>query len=279
MKKRRTIAESVEFTGKALQTGKKVRMLLKPASLGAGVVFERTDLEGSPFIRLGGEMLSPNADRRSTLALGTVQVQTVEHFLASLWALGIDDLLVELDSVELPGVDGSARGFLEPLKDAGICEFDVPQDVIKISEKIRIEEADRYLEISPADELTVKYHIDYNVPSIGSEDFEIVLDADSFEKEIAPARTFCMKKEALVLFLSGMGRGATFENTLVMGRRGPVGTTLHFPNEPVRHKVLDLVGDLYMLGRPVIGRIEANKSGHSLNTRLVKKIYETYVKD
>ena len=127
------------------------------------------------------------------------------------------------------------------------------------------------------EKFSISYTIDYDVASIGRKEFSIYLDQQSFEKEIAPARTFCLKEEAAALLKAGLGRGANTDNTLVMADDGPVGTTLRFPDEPVRHKILDLIGDLYILGRPVIGKITANKSGHSLNAELVKRIYEKHM--
>jgi UDP-3-O-acyl-N-acetylglucosamine deacetylase len=131
--------------------------------------------------------------------------------------------------------------------------------------------------VYPGRSFSVSYLIDYSVNSIGRQVFDIGLDPDSFEKEIAPARTFCLKAEAEALLKAGLGQGATTDNTLVMGEEGPVGTELRFSDEPVRHKILDLVGDFYLLGRPVLGRIVAEKSGHNLNAKMVRRIYEKYV--
>lgn len=278
MQKQRTITGEVLLEGKALQTGRACRMLLRPAPAGSGIVFKRIDLDGEPELRLEEAVISGEYKRRSTIALGRAQVQTVEHFLAALWGLGVDNLIIELDGPELPAMGGSAIEFLDSLKEAGLKEQAENRQYIRIDEKIEVTDGERSLAVYPADSFSVSYDIDYeNVPCIKREVFEIELTADSFREKIAPARTFCTKKEAILLFLAGIGRGANFNNTLILGNKGPVGTSFRFPNEPVRHKVLDLVGDFYMLGKPVIGRVVAKRSGHVLNAEMIRKIHEKYI--
>lgn len=235
-------------------------------------------MPGKPEFRLSGAALSPSRTRRSTVKGGKAEVQTVEHFLAALWCLGIDNIRVEVFGAELPALDGSAKAFIDELRKADIRGLDVPKQYVRIEEPIVIKEKERSLSIFPDDMFSVSYLIDYPVRSIGRETFEMRMDQDSFAREVAPARTFCLKKEAELLLKLGLGKGATTQNTLVMDENGPMKTALRFPNEPVRHKVLDLVGDLYTLGVPVIGRVVAEKSGHALNARLVKEIYERYLK-
>ncbi len=272
-----TIKKEVRFRGKALQTGRVVNAVCTPAGPDTGIVFKRTDLSDEPAACLSDAVFSSGHARRSTIGAGAASVQTVEHFLAALWALEIDNMLVEIDGAELPALDGSAMGFYEPLKETGTEPQGRPRRFIKIPEPERVEEGGCSLSVFPDEAFSVSYLIDHDVASIGREVFSIRPDRDSFEKEIAPARTYCLKREAEALLRAGLGQGADLENTLVMDDDGPVGTSLRFSNEPVRHKVLDLIGDLYMLGRPVIGRFVAEKSGHSLNGKMVKRIYEKYV--
>jgi UDP-3-O-acyl N-acetylglucosamine deacetylase len=274
----KTSAKDVSFSGRALQTGHKVEMVCRPAGPGTGIIFRRTDIPERPAIRLRDVVLSDAHDRRSTIGRGSVEVQTVEHFLAALWGLGIDNLEVEIDGKELPAMDGSAAGFLAPLQEAGLVEQPSQRRVIRIEEPIKVGDGGRSLSILPGEGFSVLYEIDYNVACIGRERFEIELDGESFEREIAPARTFCTGKEALMLLISGLGRGANLKNTLVLGNSGPLGTDFRFPNEPVRHKILDLVGDLYMLGMPLVGTVVAVKSGHKLNSAMVKRLHEKYIK-
>lgn len=278
MPNQRTIGKNVRFSGKALQTGHLVNVVCKPAEPETGIVFSRTDLPGEPVLRLSDAIFSDTRQRRSTIGAGPQAVQTVEHFLAALWGLSIDNITVEIDGPELPAMDGSALEFFKNLKNAGRTEQSPLRRSIKVLEKEKVEENGRSLAIMPADVFSVSYLIEYGVSSIGREVFDINFERDSFEKEIAPARTFCLKDEAEALLRAGLGEGATLKNTLVLDDSGPIGTEFRFPNEPVRHKILDLVGDLYMLGRPVIGRVVAERSGHGLNARMVKLLYEKYVK-
>ncbi|MFH1665329.1 MAG: UDP-3-O-acyl-N-acetylglucosamine deacetylase [Candidatus Omnitrophota bacterium] len=278
MEKQRTIIKEARFSGKALQTGVDVDVICRPSGGDTGIVFKRSDLEGAPAIRLGEAEVSCDLLRRSTVSSGEAAVQTVEHFLAALWALGIDNIQVEINGAEMPAMDGSAVEFLRALKTAGVTELAARRRAIKVRETERVEgENGGSITVSPSDIFSVSYLIDYDAACIGRETFKIDLDSGIFEKEIAPARTFCLKSEAEALLKEGFGRGATCENTLVMDDNGPAGTALRFKNEPVRHKILDLVGDLYLLGRPVIGRVDAEKSGHGLNAAMVRKLREKYM--
>jgi len=274
---KKTIKKEVSFDGKALQTGEEVCLRCKPAGISDGIIFKRTDIETSQVIALKDALFS-SGDRRSMLsfASGLGRVQTVEHFLAALWTLEIDNIIIELNGSELPALDGSSLEFIKKLRSAGLREQSASREFIKISEKEEVAEGESKLTIFPDEEFSVSYHIDYGPGVIKSETFTIYPERDSFEKEIAPARTFCLKAEAEALLKAGLGRGATYENTLVLDETGPLGTTLRFPNEPVRHKILDLVGDLYLLGQPIIGRVEARRSGHKINGKMMRKIYEKY---
>jgi UDP-3-O-acyl N-acetylglucosamine deacetylase len=275
--KQKTVRKKVSFSGKALQTGAEVKVDCKPASPGEGIIFRRTDLAEAPVLRVSGAAFSGSYQRRSTLGDGAAEVQTVEHFMAALWGLEIDNMIVDISGAELPALDGSAAEFIRLLKSAGLEEQPALREYIKITEKEEIKESDSSLSVFPDESFRVSYLIDYKISSIGREVFDMDPGRDSFEKEIAPARTFCLKSEAEALLRAGLGKGATYENTLVLDDDGPVGTTLRFPNEPVRHKVLDLIGDFYMLGKPIIGRVAAERSGHSLNAKMVRRIYEKYV--
>ena len=274
----RTIKREVIFSGKGLQTGRKVEMRCFPAPAGEGISFTRGDIGSSPEMKLREGLFLEGGRRRTEISSSGVKLQTVEHFMSALWALGIDNLKIDVRGPELPGLDGSAKDFLLALKEAGVEEQGSPRKYIEIRKAIRVVDGDRKITVLPNKGFSAEYTIDYPLDCIKKETFRIELDEASFEKEIASARTFCMKKEAIFLLLSGMGRGATLENTLVLGNKGPVGTRLRFPNEPVRHKVLDLVGDLYMLGMPVMGEFICEKSGHDLNARVLKEIYSGYIR-
>ena len=276
--KQRTVQNEIILSGRGLQTGKDVKVVCIPGEENAGIVFIRKDARASVPIRI--REMGPGGDgpeRRSTIGPKGAQVQTVEHFLAALWGLEIDNLTVEVTGPEMPALDGSAAGFIDVIKRAGIQEQSSAREFIRIKEPLEIAEGGSSLAVTPGEGLSVSYNIDYDCASIGKEEFNIELDSDSFQKEIAPARTFCLKKEVWVLLKLGLGGGATIDNTLVMDEKGPVGNTLRFPNEPVRHKILDLVGDLYLAGFPIKGKVSAKRSGHKLNKKMAGMIRERYV--
>ncbi len=273
----KTIGKETRFCGRALQGGENIEVVCKPAGQGSGIVFLRKDIPSAVPIRIGDTVITDGPARRSTIGLNRASIQTVEHFLAALWSLEIDNIVVEINGAELPALDGSAVGFLNILKETGTKKQTAARRVINIDEPLFVKNDRSSISIVPAEKFSIIYRIDYDCPAIGREEFEIELDGASFEREIASARTFCLKKEAEALLAAGFGQGATWENTLVIDNDGPVGTTLRFPNEPVRHKILDLIGDLYLLGMPIIGKVTAERSGHSLNAKMVRKIHERYV--
>lgn len=275
MTKQRTIKETVSVEGVGLQTGAKATVRFKSAPPDSGINFIRTDLPNKPLLNIQslafGDKNTP--ERRTTLGIGELQVQTIEHLFAALSALSITNIVIELDNVELPGLDGSARGYFDILKKARVIDQDASQKVLKLSQPVWCEGKNgSFLAAFPSDEFRVSYTLSYNCPSIGVQFLDLAVDEKIFDNDIASARTFCMEQEALVLIKQGLGKGANYENTLVMGDRGPVKNTLRFPDEPVRHKVLDLVGDLYLTGMPIAAHIVAIKSGHVLNMELVSKL-------
>jgi len=267
----KTIHKSFTLEGKGLQTGKPVKAFFYPGEKNEGIVFARNDLEGKPLIRLS-DLSSFKTDRRTMVGGELIFVETVEHVLAALWGAGIDNIKIEMDASEPPALDGSAEGFLKALKEAGILEEDAPRNVIEIKEPVWVEEKESFLGVFPGASFKISYLLEYPAPAIGKQFFTKEVDGEVFEKEIAPARTFCLKEEAEELLRQGYGKGADLKNTLVMDESGPMENTLRFPDEPVRHKVLDLIGDLYLLARPIKGRVIAVRSGHALNLKLVEKL-------
>lgn len=274
MIRQRTIEKPVFIEGLGLQTGAKTKLIFKNAPANSGINFIRVDLPNKPLVHVQSLSLENIAikKRRTTIGSGPVQIQTTEHLLAALSAIGINNILIEIDGAELPGLDGSAREYIDVLERAGIVEQDAPLSPVAIEKEIWCSGKDSFLVAFPHDGLKVSYFLSYPVKSIGKQFLSLDISGDVLKREIAPARTFCMKKEALLLLMLGLGRGANHKNTLVMGKNGPLGNTLRFPDEPVRHKILDLIGDLYILGAPVNAHIVAVKSGHALNMELVKKL-------
>ena len=275
MKSQRTIKGALTIDGTGLQTGAKTVLTLKPSPPSTGINFIRVDLPDKPLLNvrsLDFDKQGPSFERRTTLGTGPLQIQTTEHLMAALSGLSIDNIIVELDGAELPGLDGSARGFVEAIKKCGITEQDAPRKYLELKEAVWCVGKDNFIAAFPDENFRVSYTMSYKAPSLGTQFLDIVLNEKNFENEIASARTFCLEEEALGLLKMGLGKGANYENTLVMGESGPVKNALRFPDEPVRHKVLDLIGDLYLAGMPLKAHVVAIKSGHALNLELVKKL-------
>lgn len=275
MTRQRTISQTVSIEGTGLQTGNKAAVRFKGAPADSGINFIRTDLPNKPLLNIQSFAFSANdaPERRTTLGTGALQVQTVEHLLAALSALSITNIVIEIDNIELPGLDGSARGYFDILKSARILEQDAEQKIIKITQPVWCAGKNgSFLAAFPSDILRISYTLEFDCPSIGVQFLDVAVDEKTFENSISSARTFCMEEEALMLIKHGLGKGANYENTLVMNELGPVKNTLRFSDEPVRHKVLDLIGDLYLAGMPIAAHIVAIKSGHALNMELVNKL-------
>lgn len=272
--KQRTIKKPFSLEGIGQHTGRKASLNLKPSPAGSGINFIRVDLPNKPLINIQSlDLGEPGARaRRTTLKSGEIEIDTVEHLMASLSALSIDNIIAEVDSAELPGLDGSAKGFFEALKGAGVMELEAKAEELAVKEPVWVEDEGSFLGAFPGDGFKVSYTLSFTKPRVFDEYFSAIVDERTFEKEIAPARTFCFEEEALALLKMGLGKGANYENTLVIGEIGPARNEFRFSNEPARHKALDLIGDLYLLGRRLKGHVVAIKSGHRLNMELVRKL-------
>ncbi|MCX5700499.1 MAG: UDP-3-O-acyl-N-acetylglucosamine deacetylase [Candidatus Omnitrophica bacterium] len=278
MDKQKTISKEVSFSGVGLHTANRSNVTFLPAPAGSGVVFIRKDLPGRPQIKACVKSLlsAEITPRRTSIGNSQIQIQTVEHLMAALSGLGIDNLYVELDNNELPGLDGSSINYVELLNQAGIKELDLEREYLVVKDPIKIEEDGSSITILPSSEFKISYTLDYSKSVINKIEFmELVVNPQSFKSEIAPARTFCLESEANELQRHGLGLGANYENTLVLNNDGSViRNRVRFQNEFVRHKILDLMGDLSLVGYPLKAHIIALKSGHSLNLKLVNKIAE-----
>ncbi len=274
MNKQRTIEREISLSGVGLHTAGKVSIVFKPAGVDAGITFVRTDLAGSPAVRVSTDSLLPESYsiRRTSIGSGEAQVHTIEHLMAALSGLGIDNLCIEINNSEVPGLDGSSVEFLEALTKAGIREQEKERKYFSIREPIFVEEPGASIIALPAPEFKVSYTLDYNHPFLKSQFLEVDFSPELFKGQLASARTFCLEEEAEELQNKGLGCGANYDNTLVIGKNGVVKNKLRYPEEFVRHKVLDLMGDLYLLGSPIKGKIVALRSGHSLNLKLARKI-------
>lgn len=279
LKTQRTIERDVEIEGRGLFTGQPVQMRIRPAPPHAGICFVRTDQ--SPPIRIAAHVdnVSKRA-RRTALKNGTVAIETVEHCLSACAGLGLTNLQIELTADEVPGVDGSGLPFVERLREGGIKEQDAPVEALMIDSVVRVVDGDSELialpPVDPASEaLEISYDLDYGPENpIGRQSLRIVITPEAFVSGIAPARTFLLEEEAQQLHAAGLGKHLSYADVLVFGPDGPIGNQLRFPDECVRHKILDLIGDLSLLGQPIIGRVYARKSGHALNHELVRALLD-----
>ncbi len=279
MSHQHTITRDVELDGRGLFSGAPVVMRLRPGEPHTGIWFVRTDQ--SPPVRVAARVdnVSKRA-RRTSLKNGVAAIETVEHFLSACAGLGIDNLQVELSADEVAGLDGSSLPFVEKLRGAGICEQDATRDPFVITDVVRVVDGDSELIALPAldpgaESLEITYDLDYGSENpIGRQGYRVSITPESFEANIAPARTFLLEEEAVELRAAGFGAHLTHEDLLVFGKAGPIENQLRFPDECVRHKILDVLGDLMLLGRPIVGRIHARKSGHSLNHALVRALLE-----
>jgi UDP-3-O-[3-hydroxymyristoyl] N-acetylglucosamine deacetylase len=265
-----TIVKPVSVSGVGLHTGCEVSMTLRPAPPDTGIVFRRVDLQDFEI-----EALRRWVSRvvlATTLMKRGVMLSTVEHVLSAVYGCGIDNLFIDIDSLEVPILDGSARPFVEMLEEAGTAFQQAERTYLVVEEPIRLEEPDKFIQIEPADCFAIAYDIDFDHPAIGRQSLDVVLDPGSYRAEIAFARTFGFHSEVEDLLKKGLIRGGSFDNAVVLSETGVMNGDLRAPDEFVRHKVLDLIGDVSLCGYPLIGRIRAFRAGHSLHTNLATRI-------
>ena len=272
--KQRTIAKEISLEGVGLHTGNKVSACFKPAKVNTGINFIRVDLPGTPVIKaeVANVLIQAKVPRCTSIGIGDAVIHTVEHLMSVLCGLGIDNLIVEINSNEVPGLDGSGIGFLKVLKKTGIVEQDQDRQYLEIKKPIWVERNGSAIYIVPDSSFKVSYTLDYDHPDLKAQFFSVHVDPEIFEREIALCRTFCLESEAEELRKMGLGKGANYKNTLVIGPKGVKGNKVHFENEFARHKILDFIGDLYLLGMPIRGHAFAVKSGHRLNLILLQEI-------
>jgi UDP-3-O-[3-hydroxymyristoyl] N-acetylglucosamine deacetylase/3-hydroxyacyl-[acyl-carrier-protein] dehydratase len=271
-RKQRTLKTAIEFAGVGLHSGVHVRGRMLPAPVGTGVEFVRTDLPDAPHIP-AHIRYHQHKERRTRLVRGTAEVETVEHLLSVCAGLKLDNLTVELSGAELPGLDGSGLQFLELIQQSGIVEQGAEAKVFHLEQPVYVREGAATLVALPTDRpaLTLQYVAAFNEPGVDGGSFQLDVDPDTFAREIAPARTFCLASEVDALQKAGFGKGATRENTVVLGDPG---VSLRLPAEPVRHKLLDLIGDLSLLGAELEAHVIATRSGHQTNADLVRRLLD-----
>ncbi len=273
--KQRTLKTQASLSGAGLHTGQKVSVCVRPAAENAGILFCRVDL--APELRVKASIESVRSDemRQTAIAVGTGRVRTIEHLMAAFHGLGIDNALVEIDGDEVPGMDGSALEFTQALLAAGLEEQSAERKFLEVKEPVYVDHGDQSIVILPADSFTVSYMLSYRDANLLDQYLTLPIIPEIFERELAPARTFCLKKEAELLLAQGFGKGANPSNTLIFENNKPLQNTLRFENEACRHKMADILGDLFLCGRFIRGHVIASRSGHALNVELVRKLMMT----
>ncbi|HVE85597.1 MAG TPA: UDP-3-O-acyl-N-acetylglucosamine deacetylase [Myxococcales bacterium] len=268
----RTISAPISCQGVGLHTGAQVNLTLLPALENHGVVFARTDVAGKPTIPARAQHVVDTA-LATTLGRDGVRVSTVEHLLSAINGLGLDNLRVEVDGPEVPIMDGSAAPFEALIRSAGVRVQEAPKRFVVIKKPVTVVEGDKEATLSPARSFKVSCTIDFKHPLIKDQVFELDFSHHSFTREIARARTFGFLKDVEALQRMGLAKGGSLENAIVVDEYSilnPEG--LRFPNEFVRHKILDCIGDMALFGHPLIGHLKVNKTGHALNHKLVEKV-------
>ena len=269
-----TVAGPVIFAGVGLHTGSHVRVVVRPAAVDAGIVFVRTDVHD----RDNRVAVKPDAVCQTQLGTvinnaADVRVSTIEHLMAALAALAIDNCVVELDGPEVPIMDGSSEPFVQILDRAGRRKQEAARRYIEILETVTVEDGDKLASLSPSDRFEVAFEIVFDSKAIGRQRVDLAVDEESFRAELSDCRTFGFVRDVEALRAIGLARGGTMENAVVIdGDRVLNPEGLRRPDEFVRHKALDAVGDLYVLGAPIIGRFEGVLAGHGLNNAVVRAL-------
>lgn len=267
-----TIQNEGTMSGKGLMFGEAVQLTLKPAPPDHGIVFCRTDLSDAPEIKVCPENCSTEVPRCTSLHNGDVTVSSVEHLLSALAGLGVDNAKIELNAPEPPAADGSALPFVELIMGAEIVVQDLERQTIEFVEPVGVDREDKQLILLPSDQLEVTCVYDH--PNLPSQVATLLIDPETYVSEIAPARSFCFADEIELLKSQGIGKGASYDNVVVIEADGGTSASLRFENEFVRHKILDLIGDLYLAGQMPKARIVAMRSGHALHAELVQSLAE-----
>jgi UDP-3-O-[3-hydroxymyristoyl] N-acetylglucosamine deacetylase len=265
-----TIATTATTEGVGLHTGVYGHVTLTPAPAETGIVFRRVDLDNFP-IEAQGHNVARVSYATSLMKQG-VLLSTTEHLLAAIYSCGIDNIFIDIDSIEIPILDGSAEPFMQMLERCGIRRLRRRRRFLKILKPLEVVEGDRRVGIYPAIEFHVCCYVDFAHPLVGQQQFAMTVNADSFRQLLARARTFCFEREIQPLRAMGLIRGGSLDNAIVLTEEGVMNGPLRFPDEFSRHNALDLIGDLALVGLPLLARVEAHKAGHALHTQLVSRL-------
>jgi UDP-3-O-[3-hydroxymyristoyl] N-acetylglucosamine deacetylase len=274
--RQRTIAEKISCTGIGLHSGVPVQLTLHPARLDTGIVFIRSDGAQTVEIPARADQVG-STQLATTLGKGEATVGTVEHLLAAIYGLGIDNIRIELDGPEVPVMDGSSASFVFLIRTAGIFEQRAPRRMLRVRRPIEVQDGERSARVDPCRGFRISYAIDFQHPAIGRQTLNgFELREGGFERELCRARTFGFLHEVQALWRAGLGRGGSLDNTIVLDERrvlNPEG--LRMPDEFVRHKALDLLGDFALLGMPLEGHVRVVRGGHALHQKLMDALLST----
>lgn len=275
--RQRTLKASIGCTGIGLHSGAKVTMVLHPAEPDSGIRFRRTDVAGQGAV-LAARWSNVGDTRMNTSLTGAngVGVGTVEHLMSALAGMGVDNCLIDINGPEVPVMDGSAAPFLFLVECAGLVEQDVPRRAIRVLKRVVVKDGDRMASLTPSAGFSLRFEIDFNSRAISRQEMFVNLGRGSFKSEIARARTFGFEQEVAMLRSAGLARGGSLDNAVVIdstGTRVLNDDGLRYPDEFVRHKLLDAVGDLYLAGAPIIGHFHGVRSGHALTNQLLRTLF------
>ncbi len=268
---RKTIKNATVINGIGLHSGKNVVLRLFPAEENTGLIFRTNKSGRASEIKVALENVVDTSNA-VTLGDGFNAIQTVEHLLAALYTLGITDLIMEIDAIEIPILDGSSLPFIEAIESIGFIEFKTELEPIIVKNPMWVVDGDKYLVVLPSDELKVSYNIDFKHPLLTGQSYTTKLDSEILRRDILPARTFGFLRDVEALQAKGLALGGSIDNAVVLTDDGYLNENLRFENECVRHKILDLIGDLSIVGRPIVGHFLASKAGHALDVSLGKFI-------
>ncbi|WP_199734362.1 UDP-3-O-acyl-N-acetylglucosamine deacetylase [Aquitalea palustris] len=274
----RTLKQAISATGVGLHSGERVKLTLLPAAPDTGIVFRRTDLPESEDVKAEPALVN-DTRLSSTLVTATgVRVGTIEHLMSAFAGFGIDNLIVEVTAAEMPIMDGSAAPFIYLLQSAGVVEQTAPKRFIRVKQPVEIVQGDKWVKLEPLDGFKITLSIEFNHPAFNLAPQKVTVDfaSSSYLDEISRARTFGFMHEVEYMRQHGLGLGGSLDNAIVIDDEyvlNPEG--LRFPDEFVRHKILDAIGDLYIVGHPLIAAFSGHKSGHALNNKLLRKLLDT----
>jgi UDP-3-O-[3-hydroxymyristoyl] N-acetylglucosamine deacetylase len=264
-----TISSPIDFAGVGLHSGAPVRMRLLPAAAGSGVVFRRTDLDGFEITATGRNVAK--VSYATSLMRQGVLISTTEHLLSALIGTGVDNVIIEIDNLELPILDGSALPYIEAFRQVGVKSQRRRREYLRIRKPLEVREGDKFIGVYPGEGYSVSYKIDFPTP-IGRQGFIVDLATGGYAAQIAPARTFGFKEDEEMLRNMGLIRGVSESSAIILNRKGVLNGPLRFDDEFVRHKVLDLIGDLALAGHHILGHVVAERAGHAMHTALVSRL-------